>query len=513
MFKMAEKVEKSEAIIKYFTSLDESMQKVLEIAKKARMKNFDPEDRVDIPLAKNMAERVQGLISIVAPQIVNCGMTKKIHELEKEFGLSDWRVGFIIAELVARQTFCKFKDEVEAMEVGIRVGISYLTGGIVSAPLEGFIELKLKNRLDGKKYFSICYAGPIRGAGGTAAAVSVLVADFVRVKMGYEKYDPTEEEINRYVTELIDYHERVTNLQYFPSEEEIKFMVKNLPVEINGDPTEKIEVSNYKGLARVETNKIRGGVCLVIGEGLCQKAKKMWPKIGKWGHEIGLVDWDYLKDFLDLQDKIKAKKSTPKSGTTNEEEKPKVSPNYTYIKDLVAGRPIITHPMVNGGLRLRYGRTPYTGHSTSGIHPSTQILLNNFIATGTQLKVERPGKGTTVTPCDNLEPPLVKLKDGTVRFVSDFEESKKLLNEVEEILFLGDILFCYGDFVENGHKLVPAGYCEEWWVQELEKATVNMFGSYDLEKLANYLEINEGFLKRIVNEPIKRKISSEQAII
>ena len=124
------------------------------------------------------------------------------------------------------------------MEGGVRVGLAYLTLGVVSSPLEGFVELKLKKRKDGKEYFCLMYSGPIRSAGGTAGAVSVVIADYVRKKMGYEPYDATEQEIRRMVTELYDYHERVTNLQYLPSEKEIMFLVKNLPVQIDGDSSE-----------------------------------------------------------------------------------------------------------------------------------------------------------------------------------------------------------------------------------------------------------------------------------
>ena len=93
--------------------------------------------------------------------------------------------------------------------------------------------------------------------------------------MGYSPWDPDEKEINRYVLEINDYHERVTNLQYRPSNEELKFMISKLPVEVDGDPTERIEVSNYKDIPRIETNLIRGGMCLVVAEGLCQKSKKL----------------------------------------------------------------------------------------------------------------------------------------------------------------------------------------------------------------------------------------------
>jgi len=35
---------------------------------------------------------------------------------------------------------------------------------------------------------------------------------------------------------------------------------------------------------------------------------------------------------------------------------------------------------------------------------------------------------------------------------------------VERVLDVGEILIAYGDFLENNHPLVPAGYCEEWWL-------------------------------------------------
>ena len=63
---------------------------------------------------------------------------KRIQELEKEYGAQDWRVALKIALEVAQEKFCKFKDKKEALEIGIRTGFAYQTGGIVAAPLEGF---------------------------------------------------------------------------------------------------------------------------------------------------------------------------------------------------------------------------------------------------------------------------------------------------------------------------------------------------------------------------------------
>ena len=295
-------MEESKEMSEYFENVNKKIKLAYEVATKARKKGYDPEDYIDIPLARDMAERVEGLISVVAPELKGKGIPKRIKELEKKFDIGDWRVAFIIAEEVAKEKFCKFESKLKAMEIAIRTGFAYLTIGIVSAPLEGFIELKLKKTRTGQEYFSVCYAGPVRGAGGTAAATSVILADYVRIKMGYARYDPTSEEINRFFSEVTDYHERVTNLQYFPGEEEIKFLAKYLPVEISGDPTERIEVSNYKDLPRVETDFIRGGMCLVFAEGVAQKAPKLWKRLSVWGKEMGL-NWDFLKEFLEIQKK------------------------------------------------------------------------------------------------------------------------------------------------------------------------------------------------------------------
>ena len=209
----------SKDIQQYFARLEKGCMKLYETASEARKKGYDPDTVVEVSLAKNMAERVIGLISVLAPQMKETNAAERIIELEKQYGLLDWRVAFVIAEEVARQKFCAFASEKEAMEVGVRTGFAYITVGVVSSPLEGFTSIDLKDRRDGGgKYFCLNFAGPVRNAGGTAASVCVLIADYIRVKFGYAAYDPTPEEIKRCYTELEDYHEYVTNLQYFGSQ-------------------------------------------------------------------------------------------------------------------------------------------------------------------------------------------------------------------------------------------------------------------------------------------------------
>ncbi len=491
----------------YFRSIEKKTDSAYLIAEKARKKGFDPEEKVDIPVARNMAERVEGLISSLAPQLKGSGMTERIQELENEYGTSAWEVALLIAEEVAKEKFCSFDNKKEAMEIGIRAGFAYHTLGIVAAPLEGFTELKIKRRNDGKEYVAAFYSGPIRGAGGTAAAFSVILVDYVRKKMGYEPYDPTEDEIKRFTAELHDYNERVTNLQYMPSDEEIEFLAQRIPVEINGDPTEQMEVSNYKDLTRLETNRVRGGMCLVLGEGVAQKAPKIWKRLSKWGDKFS-IDWSFLKEFLDLQGRIKAGQEPT---TKEDKEDDRIKPNYVFIKDLVAGRPVFSHPKKDGGFRLRYGRCRTSGYSAAAIHPSLQYVMKKYVATGTQIKVERPGKAAALTICDSIEGPIVKLDDGSVVQLNDTAEAKKRAENIVEVLFLGDILFNYGDFSENSHTLAPPGYCEEWYIRELEKATVDMFGNLDPEKLSELLGISVENIDRLMKDPLTHKLAAGAA--
>src|SRR3989344_7126393 len=155
----------SPAMQQYFDKLLEHVNLLYSIANKAREKRIDPEPKCEISLAANMAERVVGLISVIAPQIANSGVTERIIELEKQYGSLDWRVALKIAEEVASQKFCTFKDKKEAMEVGIRTGFAYVTVGVVSSPLDGIVNIELKKRMDNRgEYVCVNFAGPIRKA-------------------------------------------------------------------------------------------------------------------------------------------------------------------------------------------------------------------------------------------------------------------------------------------------------------------------------------------------------------
>ena len=110
---------------------------------------------------------------------------------------------------------------------------------------------------------------------------------------------------------------------------------------------------------------------------------------------------------------------------------------------------------------------PFASNSVSA---QTMEILSDFLAVGTQLRIERPGKSTVLTPCDELEGPIVRLKDQSLKQLNTIDEARKYSDEVEEIIHLGDLLVSFGEFYENNHILVPNGYCEEEWALELEES-------------------------------------------
>jgi len=137
----------------YFQELEDQVRACYSIAEEARAKGLDPLDKVEIPIARSLAEKVVGLISVLYPQVNDERIVKRILELEKEYGSLDPAVSFKIAEEVAKEKFCKFESLLQAIEAGIRIGFAYNTLGVVSSPIEGFTELKIGKTRNGKDYF------------------------------------------------------------------------------------------------------------------------------------------------------------------------------------------------------------------------------------------------------------------------------------------------------------------------------------------------------------------------
>ena len=442
----ARKVAFSEEMGEYFSSLMAENQKCYAIAEEARSKGMDPETRVEIPQAEDLASRVEKLLADY-----NVGeVADDIRRLTEEYGNREI-VSLEIAKLVAQRP--AEKKEL-AVDRAIRVGLAVLTEGILVAPLEGVADTKIKTNGDGSEYIDLMFAGPIRAAGGTAQAMSVLIADVVRQAIGIGKYIPTEQEVDRFIEE-IPLYKQCQHLQYTPSTKEIQLIVRKCPICIDGEGTERMEISGFRDLPRIDTNQVRGGACLVIAEGLCLKAAKIKKHVDK----LKIKGWEFMDEYL-------AGKNV---ATKDKDEVREVKPADKYLKDLVAGRPIFGHPSRVGAFRLRYGRGRTCGLASLAYSPASMYILDEFPALGTQLKIERPGKACVVTPCDELEGPIVLLKNGDLVQCNTAAEAKEIRKMISEIVDTGEVLIPFGEFCENNHFLVPCGYPIEWHKLELEK--------------------------------------------
>jgi len=476
-------VEMSKEMEVYFSQIQIGVDKCYEIADNARQKGLDPEIFVESPQAKDLAGRVEKL---VGPE----GVAEVIRNLNNQ-GKSDDEIVFQVVSDILDQKIGKITSLEARVERAIRVGLAIKTMGVVSAPLEGISKILIREDLQHNKYLSLYFSGPIRAAGGTTAALCVLIADYVRKKSNIPKYEATEGEIGRYVEEVKLYDRRV-HLQYPSSNDEIRFAVEHLPVEINGDPTEDEEVSAFRKLPRIETNNIRGGACLVLNDGILLKA----PKLLKIAKNMNLEGWDWLAKLKKISQRDE---KTENLDIKNKEENFIIPPNSKYVSEIIAGRAVFSHPSKIGGHRIRYGRSRNTGLAAAGLHPATMVVLDNFIAIGTQLRIERPGKSASICPVSSIEPPIVKLKNGNVIKISNVKIAKESFPNIEKILFLGDILFGFGEFAENNHRLVPSGYVEEWWALELEQA-IEVEGNFNSE------------IYEFVKNPFKKIPSAREAL-
>lgn len=459
---------------KYVEMLDNQLKQLYEISELARAKGLDPSLKTECIIAQDIAELVEGL---VGPK----GVAASIRELSS--GLQREAIAFKIAEEIIYGKYGRMEPEIAA-EQAIRTALAIFTEGLTAAPIQGVAQVKIKTNMDRTKYLAIYFAGPIRSAGGTDQALTLVVGDFVRRLLGLDRYKPTAEEISRFLEELRLYERSVGRFQYHVSDEELRKALEWLPVEVTGTESDPIEVSSFRNLERIETNRVRGGALRVVNDGVVGRAPKVLAIVEK----LGFQGWEWLREFR--------KKSEKKSAG--------------FMDDVIAGRPIFSFPSRRGGFRLRYGRARNTGLSAVGIHPATMLVVERFLAAGTQMRLELPGKGGIAVPVDTLEPPIVLLNDGSVVRVS-FENFDLIKDKIEKILFLGDILISFGDFLYTSKALSPSGYVEEWWASDLKKVLAERFGG-DLKKAAEIIKISDKRLKDLCDSPFFVKPCAKEAI-
>jgi len=465
----------NEQVMTYFDSLKEHAMQQVDTANKARAKGLDYAKEIETKPVSDLADRAE---TIIGPP----GIAKRYRKLinETQGDNKRLRVIFQLFRELIEQEWYEIPDDSKRVEQAIKTALVLNTEGVVVAPIDGVPKVLISKNPDGSNYIDIYYAGPIRAAGGTSQVMPLILGDYARKLMGVGRYMPTKDEVERYVEENQIY-ESLVSRQYKLSDDEARKIIQGCPVCINGEPTEQREVSVHRDLARVPDNRVRGGACLVLSEGIGLKAKK----ILKFSKMLDL-DWSWLEQII-------------KHGKEKTEN---IEPKAKYLEGTAAGRPILGYPSRFGGFRLRYGRTRGTGIMCKAMHPASLSAVNGFIAIGTQIKVERPGKAGGISACDSIEGPIVLLKDGTVKQLRSRKEADEINPLIEEILFLGDLLIAYGDFRYSAHRLIPVGYNEEWWALELKKAAKG--------KKINGINLNKAIEKpREVNLEDAVKISRE----
>lgn len=455
---------------KYFTELENRLNHLYGIATEARSKGLDTVLEVDSKITIDIAERIEKLIG---PP----GITQRMRELE---GMDRREMCLMVAKEIALGRFGTMEKE-QAAEQAIRTALAIVTEGVTIAPIQGIPEIKIKRNPDGTEFLSMYYAGPIRPAGGTAQALTLVIADVVRRTLNLEKWQPSEDVVNRFIEEVGVYTRKVRRFQYHVTDEDLEVALKALPVEPTGVSTDPYEVSNYRDVPGIETNRLRGGALIVVVDGVVGRARKL---VGIC-ENIGIEGWDWLHKMgkKKAEDGDEIKKQTAQ-----------------YMDEVIVGRPVFGFPNTKGGFRLRYGRSRTTGLAACGMHPATMIALNGFMNTGLQLRVELPGKSAAVCPVDSIEPPIVRLKDGSVIRVVDEAHAKEVYDEIERILFNGDILFNAGDFIQFNHPLLPAGYDEDQWRYDVE-ADIASKGEKSVEEITGLTMERIGELLKDLMKP------------
>ena len=472
---------------RYHNQLDSETERLYTLASEAREKGLDFSTEVEIPRAIDLADRTEKLLEEYLDGLeIAESIRTMLQEEDRE------TTAIKIACQVSNQMMERTGDQQRSIDAGLRVGLAILTEAILVAPLEGIGQVRLLNNVDGSTFLSIDFCGPIRAAGGTAQAMAVLIGDMIRSELGLAKYEPTFAEVERVKEEFGLYR---AGMQYKPTPEEIDVIVKSCPVMINGESTEDIECAGYREVRNIDDGRVRGGVLLVIGEGLCLKA----PKIQKHVERLEIPGWGFISEFAN-----RGKKS--ESQGKNEFVSKVIKTDSRFMKDIIAGRPVFGMPNEPGGFRLRYGRPRASGLAAAGMNPVSMKAMSSFISVGTQMKIERPGKACAVTPCTEIDGPMVLLDDGTFVRVNEEEKWNEIEDQVRAIWDNGELMLGFGEFLENNKTLVPSAFTSEWWASEVLDSIKNQD---DLDFLKSILSFQEIDLQRSPPWELKRRLRSK----
>ncbi len=454
-------------IKEYYNKLTNDIDIAVALAKSARKQGKDTHTDIESIPAKGIAEKTELL---VGPP----GVAKVYNELWEKHK-TRFPVMLEIFNMILDRQLGDIEDPEKRLDQALRTALIIETEGVVVSPLDGLPLIKLSKNQDDSDFIDIYYAGPIRAAGGNAQTLPLLLGDLARKKLGIDRYKPSKNEIERVIEEAMLYQDEVVARQQRVTEAEVKIMVENCPIRMNSFADNEVEVIANRDIPGIDTNRVRGAMCLVLIDGLYVRALKIMKTSKKMG-----LDWSWLEKL------VKVKKTA---------EGFELKPSTKYLEGLAAGRPVFSYPLREGGFRLRYGKARNTGLMAKAINPATMYVLDEFIAVGTHGRIERPGKSLQYFPCSTIDGPIVRLKNKDVVAINNVSEAQKNLTEIDKILFVGDMLISVGDFRKSGHPLIKAGYVEEEWISEI-----------------NYLYRNEKINKQVYDVCKKFSIKPEPHI-
>jgi DNA polymerase II large subunit len=464
----------------YYEDILTQYEAAYNIAEIGRSRGFDPNYNVEPRTVFDLADRVNEMLGLDQFE----GLADRLRILLKT--TSKEKAAISISQEIALGKFGRM-DTAKALEYGVRAGLAVITDGVTVAPIQGIYTVSVKQNDDNSSYASVSYAGPMRSAGGTEAAFSLVIADLTAKKLGLSSYRAREEEIGRYTEELRVYEREVGNFQYRVTDEDVRSAISNLPVEIDGVETDPVEVVVHRNLSRVGTDRVRGGALRVLNDGVVGRAHKLEKKLAS----LNVSGWEWLGQL----------------GGGTQQSSNETEHAGAHFEEVISGRAVLSSPGRMGGFRLRYGRCFNTGLSTIGIHPALPTLLDFPVVVGTQVKVDQPGKAATIAFVDSIDGPTVLLRDGSVRRIDTVGQAEEVHDVLAKVIDLGDVLISFGDFLESNKNLPPSPYVIGWWAQDVENAFLSS------KRLSSREDgIYKGILEKVAADPIAATISAEEAL-
>src|SRR5918911_2877353 len=323
--------------LNYQQNILKNVEKSFELTTKARKIGLDISDIVEPKIAYDLADRVA-----------------KMHNID----IAD-RLRALLSQTTKEKAALKIAEEIAAGEYGsgdlktrldsaVRVSLAVVTEGVTVAPLQGISDVMIKSNVDGSQYLSVSFAGPIRSAGGTEAALTMLIADHARKVAGLDRYiaNSFDDETGRFGEELRIYEREVGNFQFKVLDEDVVRCISSLPVELDGVDTDPVEVVGHKNMRRIATDRVRGGTLRVMNDGLIGRSRKLMKLV----ETLNLDGWNWLNEL----------KGAIQTGNDDA--------IHHRMSEVITGRPVLSMARRIGGFRLRYGRCYNTGFATVGIH-------------------------------------------------------------------------------------------------------------------------------------------------